>query len=148
MKVSHILLAIVGVAIVGTLRLKAHVNNAIEGNNYKGPKAELVAIITDVTEVCYLESDKGYRSSYYDCSPQGESQMRKGLFIESVARTRPQVTYKFRFDTNSEMYEDTIYFLTERTEFIPRPGIEIPIMAGIEDPSYSHPDYKKLASES
>lgn len=144
MKISNIFLGLVGVAFVGTQVLKTHVNNIIENGSYKGEKAPVSANLTGVETVCYLSIEgRTFGSAYYVCSTEAEAKYR-----DAQVRTRNHVTYNFRFGSPGKVFTDSSYLMEENVKFELIKGKSIPILVGVEDPTYSHFNYAVMESRS
>ena len=146
MKFSYIALGAIFVIFIAVRWLGVYVD--VKTGKYDGPKAEAFATITKVEKFCYLHNEADdYQSHYFECTPENEAEKRKSrLYRDGVLKNAYKFTYKYQSDPQSEFMSNAAYSLNVRTNSKLKSGLKIPIFIGLDDPTYSHPNYEKLDS--
>jgi len=148
MKLSHIALGVIFAIFIAVKLLGVHVNSLIANGSYNGPKVETNAVITKIETHCFLHNEeKDYKSAAFECASDKEiEQRKKERYQTATLKNRYRLTYRFKLESEAEYRSDTVYFSHEKTDYEIRTGLKIPVLVGVDDPSFSHPNYDKLNS--
>ena len=146
MKFSYIALGAIFVIFIAVRWLGVYID--VKTGKYNGPKVEAFATITKVEKFCYLynvDDDRG--SNYFECTTANEAEKRKkARYQNGILKNAYKFTYTYQPDPQNEHMTNYAYSRNVRTNSKLKSGLKIPIFIGLDDPTYSHPNYEKLDS--